>query len=153
MYQSEKLCWFAINTQKGGLKMKKILLIALVLALFIAGCFHEPKVKDCGTDDACFKEAMKSCTPAKALKKDPQSGTFEGMVKGYEGDKCVINMKIVDAKIPLLKDKEMTCKVPKADLDGFSAGGSEFGSSKMLEQCSGSLIDLLKSFGPAAQPK
>ena len=132
--------------------MKKLWLIAMVLALFVFGCAgFGQNVKDCGADDQCFKDAMKSCTPAKAKKVDPQSGTIEGLVKGYEGDNCVINMKIVDAPIPLLKDKEMTCKVPKADLDAFSSGSSNFGSSKMLEECTGSLIDLLKSFGPAAK--
>jgi len=132
--------------------VKKILLIALVLALFIAGCFHEPKVKDCGTDDACFKEAMKTCTPATAKKTD-KGTSVEGLVKGWEGDKCAINMKILDAPIPILKDKEMNCKVPKADLEAFSSGSSDLGSQKALEMCSGSLIDLMKSFGAAAQPK
>lgn len=126
--------------------MNKILLITLGLALFIAGCFHEPKVKDCAADDACFKEAMKSCTLAKAKKVDPQSGTMEGMIKGWDGDNCNVYIKVVDSPVPLLKDKDMNCKVPKADLTAFSEGGS-FGGSKMLQMCSGSLIDLFKSLG------
>ncbi|MBS3067704.1 hypothetical protein J4450_03310 [Candidatus Micrarchaeota archaeon] len=125
--------------------MRRIYLLVILMALFIAGCFHEPKVKDCGTDEVCFQEAAKTCGPAK-FKKTQESGTMEFLLKGFEGDKCVLNMKVVDSPVALLKDKEMNCKIPVEEAARLSKG-SAMDTSTIMGWCSGSLIDLLKSLG------
>jgi len=134
--------------------MNKFWLVVMGLALLVFGCAgFGQNVKDCGTDQQCFKDAMKACTPAKA-KITEQGSTIEGLVKGFEGDNCVINMKFVEAPLPIFKDKELTCKVPKADLETFSSGsGSSMGTEKMYQMCSGSFIDLMKSFTAGAGTK
>ena len=127
--------------------MKKLFLVLIGLALLIFGCAGKT-VKDCETDQDCFKEASKTCTPAKV--KNSQSGmTMEALVNGFEGDNCIMNFKITESQaVPLFKDKEMTCKIPKASLGDFDTGSS--GGNKMLDWCSGSFVDLIKSFGVAA---
>ncbi len=133
--------------------MRMILVVLAALGLLLFGCAGQAPVKDCGTDDKCFQDAISTCTPAKAVKTD-QSGTYNGLVKGYQGDKCVINMKIVESSVPILKDKEMTCNIPKDKLSGFSGGGSAIGGGEdVFSMCSGSLVDLMKSLGVAGGAK
>ncbi len=127
--------------------MKYTFAFAIALFLFIAGCFHEPKVKECGTDEACFNEAAKTCSPARVTRTE-QSGTMDFSLKGWEGDKCVMYMKIIDSSVPLLKDKDMTCKLPVAELAKFGKGsGSKVGMEELSQWCSGSFIDLMRSLG------
>ncbi|MFH2105957.1 MAG: hypothetical protein ABII22_01745 [Candidatus Micrarchaeota archaeon] len=124
--------------------MKKTIMITpiiLVFCFFLFGCLG-PAPKECGTDNACFSEAVKTCSPANG-KSIESSGTIEATVKGYEADKCVIYFKITESpELPALKDKDMTCKFPKEYLTSENPWGI---SSKGEEWCTGSFIDYLKT--------
>lgn len=124
--------------------MKKSILILFVFAILAFGCagFGASSTKDCGSDENCFKEAAKTCSPAKLAKSD-DTNSYTVALNGFKGDKCSIYMKIVDSKIAELKNKEMTCNLPKEFL---TAGGNptSLGGSDFISYCSGSLVDLAK---------
>ena len=130
--------------------MKKLFAVVFSLALFLFGCAGGAAMKDCGSDEKCFEDAAKTCSPA-SLKKTDDTGTIQTMVKGYEGNNCVLYMKISDSpQVPALKDKDMTCKFPKEALQSFSTQDT-MQDQDIFKYCSGSLIDLLKSFGIGAE--
>lgn len=127
--------------------MKKLWLVVMGLALLVFGCFAPP-VKDCGTDKQCMDDAIKTCTSAKGTSTESGMTTL-GEVRGSEGNNCIIWAKISESPMPILKDKEMTCKIPKDQLSSGSMSNT-LGSQNMFTMCSGSLVDLMKSLGVGA---
>ena len=131
--------------------MNKILLFAFALAVFIAGCFHEPKaslvVKDCGTDEKCFEDAAQNCALAKVTVTSSTGAiTAYEESKGYDGDNCVVYFKVTASQVPTFADKDMTCKFPKTTLSGFDAITS-FNSQSAFTHCTGSLVEAIRSAG------
>lgn len=129
--------------------MKYTFALAIAFFLFIAGCFHEPKVgltvKDCGSDRTCLENAARSCTLVKAtIAASTGAITAYEEIKGYEGDNCLAYFRVVSSQYPIFADKDMTCKFPKAVIGTFDAITS-FNSESAFTYCTGSLVDAIRS--------
>ena len=122
--------------------------LSILFILFIFGCTGFESVKDCGIDKNCFMEAEKTCTSAKVR----FSGQFgpdsvsEQFVNGSKGDSCIISIKIIESQ-NILKNKEMSCTVPKSLLADLDQADLKLSNQQMFDFCSGSLIALLKELG------
>lgn len=102
----------------------KWLIILLVICLLVLSLFYTGVIKkDCGRDEDCFNQALKSCHAAKFMS-IRNNNAYLHSIKGKAGDNCVILIKMehmaagTDLElIELLEGKSMVCRVPKEDLN------------------------------------
>jgi type VI secretion system secreted protein Hcp len=147
--------------------MRTSVLPALAL-LLIAGCAGV-QVKDCGADFNCFIEEMnKNCSPAKVQYVEIGINTsFESMgfaaLESFRtlGGPCAVKIKIngmrrilgmdnttwgkVSAALPLLRAAEMVCNITPQTAETLYSMQSVLLAAEVLDSCSGSLIDILRS--------
>ncbi len=147
--------------------MKKIIFLVIV-SISLLGCIQMPDLfpedlsgfKDCGDDDACIEAAFKNCEKAFAAKTvDDDSGLLMAVklvVYGLEQDKCRVKFKIEKVEIPgdvgdaepfaqffvsLMQGKEMVCLLPPEEASAMI----DLSGEEVLENCTGSLIDTMKT--------
>lgn len=145
--------------------VKKAVLISMILSLVIASGCITPPVKNCGSDESCFDESLRSCLPATITTLEKQeafanlstSYVITATVVGKEGNDCVLKERIGDIEMRgnlteapsrlifvliSMADSEMLCKI-----NGTTTLDKE-GMRSILDVCTGGLKDLLvEAFG------
>ncbi len=85
---------------------------------------------DCGFDEGCFQNALRSCIPAKAIRNDTL-GVLQARITGFNAEeKCEIN-------ISLESGQSMTCAIADYALGYLKP-------QELPAVCSGELVDLLR---------
>ncbi len=120
---------------------KAIPILVMLFIIFVV--FYIGYEKNCNDDKLCFNKAASKCNKARVLIENNET-TFLYTVKGSEGDRCVINVKIVDIKdsspeTDIFLGKDMDCKIPKEEItfDMISK------TSENIEYCSGPLKETM----------
>jgi len=132
---------------------KKTLILVIIGLVLAVGAglylyfFQYKKVVDCGTDQNCFTENLKSCTPTKFY-----GGAW--IIKGGSIKSCEVYQEGTDPS-DLKKNIGMTCIINVGDYEEFTKQGvlaniNMYILSK-LENCQGPLKDQLQSIFDKSQ--
>lgn len=120
-------------------KMWLAIFSVLVVIVFFAYFFGLLK-KTCN-DDACFNDALKSCSMARYLKLQNYN-YYEYSIEGGRQEDCLLTVTLVkmalgtpQEKIDLFEGKGMACMVPKTELANVKSDTVE----GILEYCTGPL--------------
>jgi len=133
--------------RKGNNKILILIIVTILLIGIIAfGYFYwlpekenQQQTVDCGNSDECFTNYVKTCAPAKAEISD-QDITYIETIEGYTDNDCILTLTYTEAPLTNLVGKEMTCRVPKSNLDNFK---NYLQGDMMKKSCQGTLIDLM----------
>src|SRR3989344_473444 len=113
-----------------------LLVVVIIFALYFSGILR----KNC-EDDACFNNALSSCTPAELIKQR-NNNVYIYSVKPSMSEECTLNIKL--AKVApgtdfsfrkALEGKSMECKLPKT----ISSNTDFEDINNLLQYCHGSL--------------
>lgn len=161
------------------MEKKQLTIVVLALAI-IGGIIFIPKLlnpmKDCGNDENCFKEAVKTCERAKmTYSQTDQQGTFEFYAesRGMKGADCLFYFRVATARFELaeepetevernlvetlqglfreLEGKAMTCKIPKEQAAGTVGSTGISSAESQKEYCTGPLVGAFEALTEAIQ--
>ncbi|HIJ99543.1 TPA: hypothetical protein H1011_01810 [archaeon] len=141
-----------------GIVLGVILLIVLVTLVAKSGVWKGVELQECGSDEACLKSALMSCSPATGL---TSKGAGDSMavsyteVKGMKGDKCKVFVRIEDAGSVLgitVKGRSMDCEIPTSLLKETGTI-SVSNVDKIKDYCEGTLVEFAEQVVNTVQPQ
>ncbi len=100
---------------------------------------------DCGIDDSCFIARLEKCEPTKFTSGLGPQIQFAITIKGAEGSDCLIHYLVTANPMPIFKDTEMDCRIPKK---AYTVEEYEqYFQENILNICQGTYIEAMQSLG------
>jgi len=139
--------------KRSGLMMfAAVVILLLIASIFLYFIFVDESTPgtdegpvDCGVDSSCFISKLVNCDLATFTSGLGPYIQFDISVTGMEDDKCIIHYLATENPMPVFKDTEMDCKLPKGEYTDESY--ESYFQENLANICQGTYIDAMRDLG------